>query len=547
MTVILNSVLFPPSPSEQPSAHGSVFNLAPLSKLSPEDRRKFVKYGRGRLEKPAFSTLNQAFEYHAARSPHAIAAMHGSRAISYGELNQEAEKLATLLQKAGVKQGESVGLFITRSIPMLVGMLACLKIGANYVPQHANVAPAKQLEHIVDVARIRIILTLSTHRKQLPTFNNSIVLELDTLLKSFEFRALDIAGKRPTKPSDVCFVLFTSGTTGKPNGVQVTHRNVCNVVLTSPGNLGVTPGMRVAQILSIAFDMSAWEIYVALCHGATLLIRDSVIEHTTSNANVIIATPSILGQINPDNCEDVKVVAVAGEPCPRPLAEKWAIQCRFYNGCGPTETTIINTAKWFQTGGALTIGKPTPNNTIYILNDCYEPCDIGEIGEMWAGGAGVTKGYLANASLSQERYRPDPFLGDGHIMFRTRDLGRWTENGELEHFGRTDDQVKIRGYRVELDSVSAILETLDNCRLAITMKVDAEKLVSFVVPAVIDEATAIAHVAASLPYYSVPAKVIAFDQLPLTPRGKIDKRKLLDIYKNHASPSHEPDIGNSAS
>ncbi|WP_332308856.1 AMP-binding protein [Enterovibrio coralii] len=364
MTVSLNSVLFPPSPSEQPSSQGCVFNLAPLSGLSTEDRRKFVTYGRGRSETPAFSTLTQAFEYHAERSPHAIAAMHGNRAISYGELNQQAEKLATLLLKVGIKQGDSVGIFLTRSTQMLAGMLACLKIGANYVPQHAGVAPSEQLEHIVDVARVKVIFTLSKHRKDLPKFEGVVLLELDTLMKSFEFRSLAIEGKRTTKPDDLSFILFTSGTTGKPNGVQVTHRNVCNIVLTAPGNLGVRPGMRVAQILSIAFDMSAWEIYVALCHGATLLIRDSVIEHTASNADVIIATPSVLGQIDPDKCHDVKVAAVAGEPCPRPLAEKWAAQCRFYNSCGPTETTIINTAKWFEPGGALTIGKPTPNNTV---------------------------------------------------------------------------------------------------------------------------------------------------------------------------------------
>jgi len=158
---------------------------------------------------------------------------------------------------------------------------------------------------------------------------------------------------------------------------------------------------------------------------------------------------------------------VAGEPCPRPLADKWSEFCTFYNGCGPTETTIVNTMHlhypWCE---RLAIGKPTPNNTVYILDENLKPRAIGEVGEMWAGGDCVSAGYLNNDQLNADRYAPDPFLGDGRLMFRTRDLGRWTEDGALEHFGRTDDQVKIRGFRVELDSVSAVLEATPACKKA---------------------------------------------------------------------------------
>ncbi|PKF50458.1 AMP-binding protein [Enterovibrio nigricans] len=458
MTAILNSVLFPPSPSEQSSAQGCVFNLAPLSMLSAQDRRKFVTFGRSQTDTPLFSTLNQAFEYHAKCSPYSIAAIQGNRAISYAALNQQAEKLATLLQKARIKHGDSVGIFLTQSVNMLTGMLACLKVGANYVPQHTGVAPPEQLHHIVNMARIKVVLTVSTQRKMLPEFNDVILLELDTLLKSHKFRSLAIDGKRPTKPDDLSFIFFTSGTTGAPNGVQVTHRNICNIILTDPGNLGVKQGTRVAQIQRIDFALSAWEIYVALCHGGTLLISDDIIEHTTSNANVIIATPPVLEQINPNTCEDVKVVVAAGEPCPRLLAEKWAKQCRLYAAYGTTETTIINTAKWYAPGDTLTLGKPTTNNTVYILDEHLKPCDIGDIGELWVGGECVTKGYLANASLSQEKYRPDPFLGDRHVMFRTCDLAQWTKDGELEHVSRSDGQIETKRFCVKSLSGDTLLE-----------------------------------------------------------------------------------------
>jgi acyl-coenzyme A synthetase/AMP-(fatty) acid ligase len=180
----------------------------------------------------------------------------------------------------------------------------------------------------------------------------------------------------------------------------------------------------------------------------------------------------------------------------------------------------------------LSIGRPTPNNTVYILDEYLNPCPIGEIGEMWAGGDCVSDGYLANDPLNTERYRPDPFLGGGRRMFRTRDLGRWTADGELEHFGRVDDQVKIRGFRVELDSVSAVLESVAGCCRAATLKIDDRTLVSFVSPATVDLELAARAVAERLPYYCAPAFIQPLDALPKTPRGKVDRQALVAMAKD---------------
>ncbi|MEM7343906.1 MAG: AMP-binding protein, partial [Chloroflexota bacterium] len=209
----------------------------------------------------------------------------------------------------------------------------------------------------------------------------------------------------------------------------------------------------------------------------------------------------------------------------------------------PTETTIINTAQHYTPDlERLTIGKPTPNNTVYVLNEEMQPCAIGEVGEMWAGGDCVTAGYLDNPTLNQERYADDPFLGNGQKMFRTRDLGRWTSDGELEHFGRTDDQVKIRGFRVELDSVSAALESVPACNQAVTLKLDSRNLVAFVSPAIVDEADAKQAVADKLPYYCIPAFVMAMDELPRTSRGKIDKRLLLSMATAEQEKSTQEEV-----
>jgi D-alanine--poly(phosphoribitol) ligase subunit 1 len=159
---------------------------------------------------------------------------------------------------------------------------------------------------------------------------------------------------------------------------------------------------------------------------------------------------------------------------------------------------------------------------------------------MWAGGDCVSAGYIGNEELTKERYRPDPFLGNGRLMFRTRDLGRWTPDGELEHFGRTDDQVKIRGFRVELDSVSAALESVPTCKRAVALKLNDRHLVAFVSPLTVDTEAAKEAVANTLPYYCTPKFVIALPELPLTSRGKVDKRTLMQIAIEHDT-AHKTD------
>jgi amino acid adenylation domain-containing protein len=501
-----------------------------LAHLPPADRRRFVEHGWGRKVTPPFLALHRAVEAQARLRPDTIAVEHLGTTISYRNLDRQAERLARLLRAQGVRPGDRVGIFLERSIPMVAGMLAVLKAGAAYVPQHAGVAPLAHLEHIVAAAGIKVVLTLSHVRRSVALPSSVTYIELDAAMRSTEQGPGQTPGaaSHEVHPDDCCFLLFTSGTTGAPNGVKVTHRNVCNIALTDPGNLGIGPGMRVGQILSIAFDMAEWEIYGALAHGATLVIRGRDIAATAESLDVIIATPSILASLDPARCRRTQVVAVAGEPCPEPLAATWSAFCRFHNSCGPTETTIVNTVKHYcGPHDRLTIGAPTPNNTVYVLDEHRRPLPIGEVGEMWAGGDCVTAGYVANPELTADRYVDDPFIGGGAKMFRTRDLGRWTPDGELQHHGRTDDQVKVRGFRVELDSVSAVLESLPGCSRAVTLKYDNRNLVAFVEPALIDPELAATAVRQHLPYYCVPAKVYPLDRLPRTDRGKIDKRSLL--------------------
>lgn len=525
---------------EEP-ARGEKWNE--LDHLPLFERILFERFGRGPEVDLPFHAIHHAIQAQVEAVPDAVALCHEGEQLTYRELDVQSTHIAHLLLQEGVKRGDCVALYLRRSIPMVIGILATLKVGAAYVPQDVKVAPSAQMQHILDVTSSRVILTTADWRHLLPTGDKQSVIAIDEVLASEPStsgrseKSGYTEGPRSlpsisVEKSDRCFVLFTSGTTGKPNGVQVTHGNVCNILLTQPGDLGMRPGLSVAQLLSISFDMAAWEILGALSHGATLLIRGDDIREAAGQAHILIATPSVLAQIDPLECPHVRTVAVAGEPCPKPLADRWASVADFYNCCGPTETTIVNTMQLYNPQqGRLTIGRPTANNTVYVLDDELKPCPIGEVGEMWAGGDCVTAGYLANDLLNGERYRPDPFLGGERMMFRTRDLGRWTRDGELEHFGRTDDQVKVRGFRVELDSVSNLLEEEPSCRRAVTLKLDSRTLVSFITPMTADPVAARERVAGGLPYYAVPEHVAVLDEFPITSRGKVDKRALLSMAK----------------
>ncbi|KUO22213.1 amino acid adenylation domain-containing protein [Streptomyces dysideae] len=502
----------------------------PLRHLTPRDQHLFWAYGRGPTVPVPDPLVHRAVARQAAAAPHTVAAEHQGTHLTYGDLDRHSDALAARLAREGVRPGDHVGLFVRRSLPMLVGLLGILKAGAAYVPQDVGLAPPAQLGHVVRTARTRVVLTVAEHAHRVPLPDGHTLITLDEPLPYAP------APNPVITPDDGCYVLFTSGTTGRPNGVEVTHRNVANILLTEPGGLGIRPGDRVAQLLNIAFDMAAWEILGCLTHGGTLVIRGKDIAAAARTADVIIATPTVLSGIDPALCPRVHTVAVAGEPCPRPLADLWARHAAFHNCCGPTETTIVNTMRRHRpTDPLLTIGRPTPNNTVYVLDADLRPLPIGEAGEMWAGGDCVSAGYLGNAELNAERYAPDPFLGAGHRMFRTRDLGRWTPGGELEHLGRTDDQVKVRGFRVELDSVSSVLESVDGCRRAVTLRRDARTLVSFVCPADVDPDTARDAVADALPYYCVPSEVVPLAFLPETDRGKIDKQALLRMVEERVA------------
>ncbi|KAG6907609.1 hypothetical protein DXG01_008227 [Tephrocybe rancida] len=542
--------------------------MPPLDHLSSTDRTLFYQYGLGPSRKVSTEVVHHAFQHHAATRPDAIAVEYHcalyNESITYAELDRVSDQLAHILRTlpAPIIPGTRVCVLARRSVALVAAILGTLKAGAQYVPLDAQTITDETLEFVIGDAQPSAVLSMEEFVHRVPNGRVPIL--------SIELELKRGAAERPeggkvedlSSPADGAYCIYTSGTTGRPKGVDVRHRGIANVLSGPPGNVSMAPGLRVAQLLNIAFDMGAWEILGAMYNGATLCLRGNTSREWKAlmrTVNVVIATPSILGLHDPADYPLLKSVIVGGEPCPQSLADKWARHTSFHNCCGPTEISICNTVTPPHVSGSpLAIGSPIPNTNVYILS--RDPMNtraapIGGVGCMWVGGVGVSGGYLGMEEKTHERWRADPFVGpplsdmdtedqwqkkpDGEwarpMMFNTGDLGRWRKDGQLEHMGRADDQVKVKGFRVELDGVAMAMRTHLPVHNAVALLIN-NSLWGFVTPADVSLSAVHAATARSQPSYAVPAlsRLLALDKFPMTRNGKVDKRELHAIVERTA-------------
>ncbi|KAK1827467.1 putative Nonribosomal peptide synthetase [Podospora conica] len=512
-----------------------------LDNLSSEDRRLFNLFGCGKLEPPPYTVVHHAFEAVAAAHPDAIAVrQHDGASITYGELDRRANILANKLRgELGMKAGDRVILAVSRSIEMVVFIFAALKAGGQYVPVDGGVVPVETLAHQITDSGASIVLCLPKHQakvEQSISASHASGVEVVSLQHSDTLWTTGDDGKPnvDVRPENGAYVIYTSGTTGKPKGVDVVHSGVTHMLLVDPPKLGITVGTKVAQQLNVGFDMCAWEVLATLMNGGTLCTRGSGDDNWLDclrRVDVVISTPTIaLARFpRPEDFPNLKTIAVGGEPCPKALADCWAPHANFFNVCGPTEISILNTAHLHKQGGPLTIGKPNPNTSLYILDEDENPVKIGEPGVMWVGGAGVSRGYLNLPELAAKRFRPDKFTKNGAMMFNTGDIGRWLPDGSIETLGRRDDQVKINGFRVELDGVSRAIEAHPAVVKACALNMGGKLWGFYSAPADIDAEDLKGFVGNQQPYYAVPAVWRHISSIPLTPNGKTDKRTLREL------------------
>ncbi|WYZ40001.1 hypothetical protein EsH8_IV_000342 [Colletotrichum jinshuiense] len=512
-----------------------------LESLSLADRVLFNQFSRGPSDNVPYQVVHHAFESIAAAHPDVTAVRHyDGTTITYRELNRRSNILANELRGAyGLRKGERVVLVYSRCIEMVVFILAVLKAGGQYVPLDGGIIPEDTLGYDIADSSAPIVLCLPKFKEKVlrsvPFDRRDLVrvVDLDANSSLWKYGNAGHPGVI-VKPEDGAYVIYTSGTTGRPKGVDVRHGGVSNTLLAEPSKLGIRVGKNVAQQLNVGFDMCAWEILGTMMNGGTLHIRGSGNDLWTDclqRVDTVIATPSVVLKHMPrrEDFPNIKTIAVGGEPCPLALAEQWAPYVKFWNVCGPTEISILNTAHLHKPGKTLSIGKPNPNTNVYILDDDENPVRIGEPGIMWAGGPGVSRGYLNLPELTSQRYKLDKFTKDGRMMFNTGDLARWLEDGSLEPLGRKDDQVKISGFRVELDGVSRAIEKCPTVAKGCALKIDDRLWGFYSAPAPIDEGELKTLVGEGQPFYAVPTVWKYLTVIELTPNGKVDKRALREI------------------
>src|SRR5262249_39136181 len=414
----------------------------------------------------------------------AIALEHETPRLTYGELNARANQLAHHLRGLGVGPDARVAICVERSIEMLVALLATLKAGGAYVPLDPAYPP-ERLTYILEDSSPMLLLTHEPARAALAGRTAAIpALNLDS-------DAAEWGGLSESNPEQVvtglqarhlAYIIYTSGSTGQPKGVMVEHRGLSNSVCAQIQAFEVESGNRILQFTSFSFDACIFEVTLALCRGASLVLspRGSVsagqeLIQTINQSGIshVVLPPAVLASLREDVVFDsVRLLIVGGEAVTREVVNRWTPGRRMVNGYGPTETTIWATRYECRVDvpGAPPIGRPIVNTRTYILDPDGRPAPIGVTGEIYIGGTGVSRGYLNRPELTAERFLPDPFSPDlfsedpGSRMYKTGDLGRWLPDGNIEFLGRNDLQVKIRGFRIELGEIETKLVGLPMVR-----------------------------------------------------------------------------------
>ncbi|KAJ3057633.1 hypothetical protein HK102_011000, partial [Quaeritorhiza haematococci] len=328
--------------------------------------------------------------------------------------------------------------------------------------------------------------------------------------------------------NDLAYIIFTSGTTGRPKGVMIPHRGLVNLVCNEPGNLCAAPGRRVAQFMNISFDGAVMEIFAALCNGATLVLSGPEAIEMMKTVDCTIVTPTALASLDPEEHANLMYVTVGGEACPASLVKLWSDRVQMFNAYGPTEITICSSIAELSAEKPVTIGRPLANRYCYVLDENLAPVPVGMPGELCIGGEGVALGYVNRSEETAIRFVQDPFRDDGSKMYRTGDLARWMSNGELQYIGRKDDQIKFKGYRIELAEIEAAACEKEGVSGAVVLIKD-NVLAAFVTPDSCKVDDLRDWLLERLPSYMVPSAILPMERFPETSNGKVDKKALLSL------------------
>ncbi|WP_122586056.1 non-ribosomal peptide synthetase, partial [Pseudomonas viridiflava] len=484
-------------------------------------------------------TVHAIIEARAASAPESVAAQVGERRLNYGELNLRANALAHHLISLGVRTDDRVAVMARRGLDTLVAMLAVLKSGAGYVPVDPS-HPDERIAYLLSDSAPKVVLTQQALLARVP-----------------ELAAPVIAFDQPTWPerldnpqvagltsANLAYVIYTSGSTGQPKGVMVEHRTLNNLIDWHCQAFDLHAGSHTASVAGFGFDAMAWEVWPALCAGATLHLPPAEVSNEQLDALLDwwIAQPLQVAFL-PTPVAEYAFSRDLRHPTLRTLLIGGDRLRQFHrdpgfaviNNYGPTEATVVATSGRLLPDGSLDIGKPIANTRVYLLDERQQLVPLGVAGELYVAGDSVARGYLNRPEMTAERFLRDPFHNNPEArMYRTGDLARWNANGTLEYLGRNDDQVKIRGVRIELGEIEAQLSRLPGIEEALVVAREDEpgqpRLVGYFTEqadvATLNVGELRTALLAVLPGYMVPSALVRLDAWPLTANGKVDRRAL---------------------
>jgi amino acid adenylation domain-containing protein len=521
--------------------------ISTLGCVSERERSQTLDSGLGPVVAyDTTETLHGAVALQAQATPTAVAVVAGDHTLTYRELDQRVNQLANALVACGVQPGDLVGVSVPASAHLVVAVLAVLKAGGAYVPLDPSHPPAR-LRKMAE----RIVLALvGPAERDLATSLGAPCLVLDP-----EWEC--VAGQARRAPNvavrgeDLAYVISTSGSTGEPKGVMISHRAAVNHMRWMASSFAFRADDRVLQRTPLGFDASVWEFFVPLQTGATLVVAPpgratdpaELVELVRrQDITMMQLVPSLLALVleEPEvaDCTSLRAVFSGGEVLSPSVRDRCHAQlgATLHNLYGPTEATIDAlswTCERTDVRPTIPIGRPIANCRAYVLDARFEPVPRGAPGELFLGGAGIAHGYRDRPRETAAQFLPDPFAaGPGARMYATGDIVRQLADGTFVYLGRADDQVKVHGLRVELGDVEAALRPHPGVREVAASVSDAaggdRRLVAYVVPGTpaptSDELRRVAR--ESLPDALIPSFFVVVDQLPRTPSGKIDRRAL---------------------
>ncbi len=535
---------------------------AAVAMLDPVEREQILAHSSGTQRvHSAVTTIVADIERQATETPQALAVTGEAGQLSYGELNKRANRVAHLLAGRGFEPGAKVGLCFQRSPDMIVALVAALKAGLTYVPVDPSQPPGR-IQAIFSDAEVGIALSHQQVIDTLPEGVDVLCVDNDPAIPSQRDDDPDL----PISGTSPVYVMYTSGSTGAPKGVIVTHRSLANYVRFAVDDFGLSVGDRFLQFASISFDASAQQIYASLVSGATLVLRTdrmlstpeaflsqcghwsvTVLDLPTSYWNELVVGVSKAGASVPAS---LRLVVLGGERALPHMVQAWqehvGHRVRLINEYGPTEATITAISRDltdYVCTGEVPIGRPIPGCSAYVLDEARQPVSAEVIGELYLGGAGLADGYLKRPGLTAQSFVPHPF-DPGSRLYRTGDLASFTPSGELICHGRRDRQVKVSGHRIEPGEIESVLHHIPGVDDALVIQSESTgQLVAYIVARAPDSLPTDgfrASLRSKLPHYMVPSAFVVVRSLPLNRNGKVDVAALPEPERTASGESTEP-------